>query len=123
MVSSSRAKKIGQRMQEELADLLQKEAADPGLAMVTVTDVDVDKELAFATVYVSTLDADDRKDEVLHALRRARGFLRSALASRIPLRSFPQLRFRWDSTPARGARIDELLQDIHRGDDSAEGEA
>jgi ribosome-binding factor A len=94
MVSSSRAKKIGQRMQEELADLLQKEAADPGLAMVTVTDVDVDKELAFATVYVSTLDADDRKDEVLHALRRA-----------------------------RGARIDELLQDIHRGDDSAEGEA
>jgi ribosome-binding factor A len=123
MVSTSRAKKIGQRIQEELAELLQREAADPGLAMVTITDVDVDRELAFATIYVSALDADQRQDEVLRALRRARGFLRSALATRISLRTFPQLRFRWDASPARGARIEELLREIHHPDDSAEGGA
>jgi ribosome-binding factor A len=122
MVSASRAKKIGQRIQEELAELLQKEAADPRLTKVTVTDVDVDRELAFATVFVSSLDGQDRKDDVLQALHRARGFLRTALAARIPLRTFPQLRFRWDATPARGERIEELLREIHRQDDTAEGE-
>ncbi len=124
MVSASRAKKIGQRIQEELAALLQKEAADPRLTKVTVTDVDVDRELAFATVFVSSLDGQDSKDDVLQALRRARGFLRTALAARIPLRTFPQFRFRWDATPARGERIEELLREIHRQDDTAaEGEA
>jgi ribosome-binding factor A len=122
MVSTSRAKKIAQRIQEELAELVQKEAADPGLSMVTVTDVEVDRELAYATIYVSSLDADERQDEVLRALRRARGYLRSALAARISLRTFPKLRFRWDNSPARGARIEELLHEIHRREDSAEGE-
>ena len=123
MVSTSRAKRIGQRIQQELAELLQKEVADPRLAMVTITDVDVDRELAFATIFVSSLGEDDRKDDVLRALHRARGFLRSALAARISLRTFPQLRFRWDATPARGERIEELLREIHREDSSPESEA
>lgn len=123
MVSTSRAKRIGQRIQEELAELLQKEASDPGLSGVTVTDVDVDRELAFATIFVSSLDMEDRQDEILRALHRARGFLRSALAARIPLRTFPRLRFRWDATPARGERIEQLLKEIHRQDDTPESEA
>jgi ribosome-binding factor A len=122
MVSTSRAKRIGQRIQQELAELLQKEVADPRLATVTITDVEVDRELAFATIFVTSLGADERQNYVLRALRRARGFLRSALAARIPLRTFPQLRFRWDATPARGERIEELLREIHRHDSSAEGE-
>jgi ribosome-binding factor A len=121
MVSKSRAKRIGQRIQEELADLLQKEAADPGLSMVTVTDVDVDRELAYATIYVTSLESGERQEDILRALKRAQGFLRSALAARIALRTFPQLRFRWDPSPARGARIEELLQEIHRQQDSGEG--
>lgn len=48
------------------------------------------------------------------ALERARGFLRSQLAGLIPMRTFPQLRFRWDPTPVRGARIDELLEQLKR---------
>lgn len=120
MVSTSRAKRIGQRIQEESAELLQKEAADPRLSMITITDVVVDRELAFATLFVTSLDPDVRQQDVLRALRRARGFLRSALAARIPLRSFPQLRFRWDATPARGERIEELLRAIQRQDPPAE---
>jgi ribosome-binding factor A len=123
MVSQARAQRIAQRIQEELADLLTREAADPRLALISVTGVEVDRELAFATVYVSALDESDRKDEVLQALRRARGFMRSALAARIDLRSFPQLRFRWDSSSARGARIEELLREIHPPGDPAGDEA
>ncbi len=115
-VSKARAKKIAQRIQEDLAVILQQEAEDPRLSLVAVTDVEVDRELAYATVYVSAVDMSDRQGEILEALLGARGFLRSKLASQIDLRVFPQLRFRWDETPARAARIDELLAEIDSED-------
>lgn len=118
MVSKARSQRIAQRIQEDLAELIQREVSDPRLQMLTITGVDVDRELAYATVYISSLEAADQKEEVLRALRGARGFLRRALAAQIPLRTFPQLRFRWDPTPARGARIDELLRGLNAGGDS-----
>ena len=117
MTSLARAKRGGDRIREELADLIHREVADPRLQLVTITDVDVDRELAFATIYVVATGSEERSDEVLTALEGAKGFLRSELARRIHLRSFPQLRFRWDYSQARGARIDELLDML----DSAKG--
>lgn len=110
MVSKARAERVADRIAEELAILLQQEVNDPRLKMVTVTGVDVDRELAYATAYVSSMDAEQGMDEVLHALDSAGGFLRSKLAAKIQLRSFPQLRFRQDSSSNKGARIEELLQ-------------
>lgn len=112
MTSKERARRIADRILEELATVLQMEAEDPRLAMVTVTGVDVDRELAFATIFVSGLGDEERRDEVLAALESARGFLRSQLAARIQLRSFPELRFRWDASYQRGARIEELLDQL-----------
>ncbi|NIQ95274.1 MAG: ribosome-binding factor A, partial [Desulfuromonadales bacterium] len=62
-VSKARAKKIAQRIQEDLAVILQQEAEDPRLSLVAVTDVEVDRELAYATVYVSAVDMSDRQGE------------------------------------------------------------
>lgn len=108
-ISKARAKKIANRIQEDLSVLLLREASDPRLEGVNVTDVQVDRELAYATLYVSAVEGQERKEEIMTALRGARGYLRSELASRIELHSFPQLRFHWDDTPARAARIDQLL--------------
>jgi ribosome-binding factor A len=113
MTSEARARRIGDRVLEELAGILQRQAADPRLEGLTVTGVDVDRELAFATIYV-TATAGERKDDILEGLERARGFLRSELARRIRLRSFPQLRFRWDASVDHGAHIDELLDALKR---------
>jgi ribosome-binding factor A len=110
MPSETRARRLAKRIREELAELLQREVDDPRLAGVIATDVDVDRELAYATIYVSALGAGEERDRILHALEGARGFLRNQLAARIEVRSFPQLRFRWDLTPDRGARVDELLR-------------
>jgi ribosome-binding factor A len=112
MTSKARAKRIGDRILEELAVVLQREVEDPRLSMVTVTGVEVDRELAYATIFVSALGDEDRQQEVLEGLKRARGFLRSALAARIQLRTFPELRFRWDASYQRGARIEELLDQL-----------
>lgn len=118
MVSQARARRIGDRILEELAVLLHREVADPRLTMVTVTAVDVDRELAFATIYVTATGSEERREEVLQALEGARGFLRKELTARINLRSFPQLRFSWDASQERGARIEELLEmlDKERGE-------
>lgn len=106
MPTETRARRVADRINRELAVLLQRKVADPRLAGLNVTGVDVDRELAYATIYVT---APEDEQEVLTALDRARGFLRKELASNIPMRAFPQLRFRWDYSPDRGARIDELL--------------
>ncbi len=112
MSSEARARRLGERIREELADLLRRDVADPRLALVSVTDVEVDREFRVATVYVSALDASDRMDDILQAFDRARGFLRHELAARIPLRSFPQLRFRHDASAERGAHIETLLETL-----------
>lgn len=120
MTSEARARRIGDRMLEELAQILRRQAADPRLEGLTVTGVDVDRELGFATIYVTAAAATaERRNDILEGLERARGFLRSELARRIPLRSFPQLRFRWDASVDHGAHIDELLNALKREQDEA----
>ncbi|MES0339910.1 MAG: 30S ribosome-binding factor RbfA [Anaerolineales bacterium] len=112
MATKARARKVAERIQEELADILMRNVADPRLAMITITDVDVDRELAYAHIYVVASGDDERMDDVLAGLEGAQGYLRSQLAARIQLRSFPQLRFRWDASHERGARIEELLDSL-----------
>lgn len=110
MASETRARKLAKRIGIELSEVLQRDVDDPRMTSVTISDVEVDRELAFATIYVASMTGSEKQDEILRAFEGARGFLRSQLASRIELRSFPQLRFRWDQSQDRGARIDELLQ-------------
>ncbi len=109
MPSETRVRKLAKRIGIEFAEMLQRDVDDPRLVTLTVTDVEVDRELAYATIYVTSMADDEDQRSILRALEGAKGFMRSQLASRIQLRSFPQLRFRWDPTPDRGARIDELL--------------
>ena len=118
MPTETRARRVADRINRELAVLLQRKVADPRLSGLTVTGVDVDRELAYATIYVV---APDDEEDVLTALSSARGFLRKELSSSIPMRSFPQLRFRWDYSPDRGARVDELLERLEQERQEQEG--
>lgn len=121
MPSQARARRLGDRIREELAEILRREAADPRLSLVTVTDVEVDRDFTYATVFLTTAEADRSQEEILHAFERAGGFLRRELAGRIPLRLFPRLRFRWDASPDQAARIEDLLAGLNRKDDKREG--
>jgi ribosome-binding factor A len=107
---------VGQRIQEELADmLLQGEIRDPAVQGCIISAVDVTRDLSLARVYVRVLEvAPDvpRQKRVVRALERANGFIRRAMASRLKLRRAPELRFAWDDVADRGRRIDELLHEI-----------
>jgi ribosome-binding factor A len=117
VVSISRTLRISERIREELSEMLITRIQDPRLAGISITDVNVDRELAFANVYFSSLEGSARAKEVLAGLHHAQGFLRSELARRIELRVFPRLRFYYDPTFERAERIEQLIASLH-----AEGE-
>ena len=116
MVSQTRLTRISERIREELSEILLMESNDPRLKGITVTGAEVDKELAYAEIYVCALAGKQRSIEVLSGLEHAQGYLRSELAHRMELRVFPRLRFHWDPTFEQADKIEKLLISIHQGD-------
>jgi ribosome-binding factor A len=114
VVSKLRSQRIADRIREELSEMVIQEVHDPRLVGISITDVTVDRELAYADVYVSALEGSARAAEVIAAFQHAGGYLRSQLAQRIELRTFPRLRFHWDPTFERAERIEKLLDELHK---------
>ena len=112
MVSKTRLGRIAERIREELSEIMVMHIHDPRLAGVSITDVEIDRELAYAEIYFSCIEGASRAQEILEGFQHAQGFLRSELAQRVELRSFPRLRFRWDPTFERAERIEHLFAQI-----------
>ncbi len=121
MPSKLRIQRIADRIQQELSVMLVNQVSDPRLNGVSVTDVKVDRELSFADIYVSAVEGQSRSTEVLQGLEHANGFLRSELARRVELRTFPRLRFHWDITPERADHIEQLLASLRQNDKEKQG--
>ncbi|WP_163832350.1 30S ribosome-binding factor RbfA [Spartinivicinus ruber] len=107
----SRTQRVSDQLQRELASLIQLEIKDPRLGMVTVSAVEVTKDLAYAKVFVTFLAINDQQpvDEKLEVLNHAAGFLRSLLAKSIKLRTIPQLSFYYDDSISRGQYLSNLI--------------
>ncbi|MBN1230898.1 MAG: 30S ribosome-binding factor RbfA [Anaerolineales bacterium] len=118
MVSEDRARRVSRRFHEVISELLITEITDPRLGGVNVSEVRVDRELAYATVFVSTLEGLESKQNVMAGLEAAKGFIRYQLSQKIQLKSFPQLRFVWDTTPEHASRINELIEQIRKDDNN-----
>lgn len=100
-------------MQQDLSEMLiHGDIHDPRLEGIFITDIRVDRELAYANIFISALEGKSREEEIMAGLNRAKGFLRRELANRIQLRTFPELRFFWDPTPERAERIEKLIDTI-----------
>lgn len=91
-----------------------REISDPRLDGIFITDVKVDRELAYADIFVSALEGVSRAKEVIQGLDHASGFLRKSLSDRIELRVFPRLRFHWDPTPEKADHIETLLASLRK---------
>ncbi|BBM02084.1 30S ribosome-binding factor RbfA [Microbulbifer sp. GL-2] len=121
-----RADRVADAMRRELAQLIQHEVRDPRLGMVNVNDVEVNRDLATAKVFVTFVGEDDRNkiDISIEVLNKAAGFLRSQLARTIQMRSIPRLYFRYDETSVRGQALSALIEKAvnedrkHQDDDS-----
>ena len=122
-----RTERVAGELLAELARLLREEVTDPRVGIVTLTRIDVAPDLSNALVFWSALDTapgDDRLDEHQAGLDSAAPFLRRRIASALPLKRSPELRFRYDPSLVLGTRtlsvLRELEPDEAEGNDGAE---
>ena len=106
-----RMQRISDLIHRTIANLLREEFKDPRIGLVTVMSVDVSRDLSFAKVYVTVLE-EEKVQETLKVLNGAAGFFRGHLAKTSHLRLVPKLKFIFDDSVQKGARIDSLLKDI-----------
>ncbi|MBK1727058.1 30S ribosome-binding factor RbfA [Halorhodospira neutriphila] len=120
-----RSRRIAEQLRRELAEVIRADVDDPRVGPVTLSEVQVSRDLGHATVYVSVLGAEAEAVEACVAvLNEARGFLRSRVAGRIRVKRMPQLRFAHDTAFDRGARLSALIDELaaERGEDDASNE-
>jgi ribosome-binding factor A len=108
----ARTQRVADYLQRELAALIQHELRDPRLGMVSITGVEVSRDLGHARVYYTVMDADSGEDarESDEVLNRAAGFLRSELSRDSSMRSVPQLKFYFDNSVGRGRKLEDLIR-------------
>ncbi len=114
MPSSLRQKRVADRLQAEIATLIQQEMNDPRLtrSVVTITTVNIDRELEHANVFVSTVGGEARQKEVMQALHHAKGFIRREIGRRLQLRRTPEIIFHWDPSPEKVEEVSRLLDQL-----------
>ena len=125
----ARTQRVADYLQRELAALIQHEVRDPRVGMVSITGVDVSRDMGHARVYYTSMSANSAEEasESTEALNKAAGFLRSQLSRDSSMRMVPQLRFYFDSSVGRGRDLEDLIRkaadsdrELGLRDDSAE---
>lgn len=114
----SRSQRLGNQVLRTLSELLQFDTKDPRLQGVSLTSVDLSRDLSVALVYFSLLNPNDAPGPVIEGLEKAAGFLRTKLGSALKIRHVPQLRFVHDDSAEHAAHISELIDNALSPDES-----
>ena len=113
---TTRTNRVADLIRDEVSKLLLRELRDPRIGFVTITGASVSPDLRNVRVYVSVLGKSSVRDESLQALNSAAGFVRRAIFKNLRLRYSPAVSFHLDESLDRGARIEEVLREIHAGE-------
>ncbi len=113
-MESKRPERVADLLQREVADILLRRVKDPRVSIVTVTAIEVSRDLQNAAVYFCLTGTSDPAalETASEGLNKARGFIRQELGKRLRLRYIPHLVFRYDSSLDYGQRIERLLKEL-----------
>ena len=111
-----RTRRVGEQIQRELAALIHDELRDPRLGMVSISSVQVSRDMAHAKIHVSVLGKDEQVSDSLGVLNHAAGFLRHKLGKILHMRVIPTLRFYHDRSLEEGARLGALINEAIASD-------
>jgi ribosome-binding factor A len=124
MAENRRPDRLAEAIREEVASFLTEGVKDPRIVgMVTVTAVEVTRDLRSAKVFVSVLGSDTERKSTFEGLESLAGHLRARLGKSLGLRAAPEILFRRDESVARAARIESLLAQIKEGRPEPDGES
>src|SRR5512137_1842153 len=113
MPQTHRIERVNQLIRQELSDLLLRETKDPRLSgYISINSVTTTPDLRYARVLVSCVCEEEKKKEILEALKHSSGFFRSIMAKHLKMRRVPELSFVWDNSIERGAHLLELIDKV-----------
>ena len=123
MAPNRRPDRVAEAIREEIATFLAEDVKDPRIVgLVTVTGVDITRDLRHAKVFVSVMGSDDEQAKTYEGLDSVAGHLRSRIGRALRLRLAPEIQFKPDESIARAAHIESLLSQIRRDGASTDGE-
>ncbi|WP_294609843.1 30S ribosome-binding factor RbfA [uncultured Gilliamella sp.] len=114
----NRSSRVGHELQKEIAIILQREIKDPRLGMVTVSGVDISRDLAYAKVFVTFLNDEDPEivEQGLQVLNDAKGYIRTLIGKAMRLRIIPEIKFFYDESLVKGMQMSTLVSDVIKHD-------
>lgn len=114
-----RSDRVAQEIQKEIAVILQREVKDPRVGMVTVSDVEVSSDLAYAKIFVTFLFDQDESviEQGMKGLEKAAPYIRTLLGKAMRLRIVPEIRFIYDQSLVEGMRMSNLVTNVVREDE------
>ena len=112
--SFHRTDRVSAQLRRELGTLVREAVSEHGLPSVSVSDVEVTRDMAHAKVFVTALQSE-RADEAMKGLKAVTHEIRFRLAKAVKMRHVPELHFEYDDSVDRGERIDNLLRDLGPG--------
>lgn len=114
---SLRNERVRKTLMKEISDILLKEIKDPKISgLVSITDVEVSHDNSYAKVFYSVLSSEDKKEEIIEAIKKNTPKIRYEVGKRVRLRLTPELNFILDESLERGARITDLIEKISKGE-------
>lgn len=115
-----RSDRVAQELKKEVAVILQREVKDPRIGMVTVSDVEVLRDLAYAKIFVTFLFDNDQDAIVqgMKGLEKASPYIRTLVGKAMRLRIVPELRFIYDESLVEGMRMSNLVSNVIREDEA-----
>ena len=116
-MESRRLTRLGGQIQEEISDIIRRKLKDPRLGFVSVTKVKVSADLSYASVYIGVIGTEGDTERTMKCLEHAATFVRSELGRRLHIKRIPELRFYYDDSSAKGARIERILKNLKEGSD------
>ncbi|MHB1610593.1 MAG: 30S ribosome-binding factor RbfA [Sulfobacillus sp.] len=111
-MNQTRADRVAQMMQQELGAMIQKEVKDPRVGFVSITHIDVSRDLSVARIFVSILGDANQAEESLLGLKSAASYLRGEIGRRVGLRHCPQLDFRQDTSIVDSLHIQRIMKTL-----------
>jgi len=116
-----RSERVAGSLRRELARLIQQQVKDPEVGFVSLSDVEVTRDLAHAKVYITVFEPEKAAGSI-KALNKAAGYLRSQLGQAMRIRSVPQLHFVHDASVETGQRMDSLIEEALASDHHESGD-
>jgi ribosome-binding factor A len=108
-----RSERLGELVLAEISDLITRNIKDPRVGFVTFTRVEMSDDLRYAKVFVSSLGSEQEKARTLQGLSSATGYIRRHLGRALHLRYTPEITFLIDASLEHGAKIAQLLRQLH----------